>query len=93
LVFILALSFAHRDELANNDMDVDRTDNEQLHDGWEDIGEEEAGLYMPPPGEEGVIHSHAGGEAIFQQIFDSIHSRYVFFHVFLNFLQYLQKAR
>ena len=57
-------------------MDVDRTD---LHDGWEDIEGEDAGLYVPPPGEEGVIHSHAGGEVVFQQIFESIHSRYVFF--------------
>lgn len=89
------LSFANRDELVNNDMDVDRADNERLHDGWEDM-DEEAGLYVPPPGEEGVIHSHGGGEDIFQQIFDSIHSQYVVFHfsfVFLIFLQNLYRKR
>jgi hypothetical protein len=72
-------------------MDIDRTD---LHDGWEDIEGEDAGLYVPPPGEEGVIHSHAGGEVVFQQIFESIHSRYVFFYFFFYFsTKYLQKAR
>ena len=89
------LSFANRDELANNDMDVDLTDNGQLHDEWEDIGEE-ADLYVPPPGEEGVNQSHAGGEDIFQQIFDSIHSQYAFFHftfVFLIFLHNIYRKR
>jgi hypothetical protein len=77
LIPIVALSFADRDELVFDDMDIDRTDSE-LHDGWEDI-EGDAGLYVPPPGEEGMLHSHAGGEMAFQQIFDSIHSQYVFF--------------
>lgn len=75
-IVTVALSFANRDELVFNDMDVDHTDCE-LHDGWEDIGGD-AGLYVPPPGEEGMLHSHAGGEIAFQQIFDSIHSQYVF---------------
>jgi hypothetical protein len=79
----VALSFANRDELVFNDMDVDRADSE-LHDGWEDI-EGDAGLYVPPPGEEGMHHSHAGGEIAFQQIFDSIHSQYVFFLLLLLF--------
>jgi hypothetical protein len=64
-------------------MDVDHIDSE-LHDGWEDI-EGDAGLYVPPPGEEGMLHSHAGGEIAFQQIFDSIHSQYVFFLFLLHF--------
>jgi hypothetical protein len=63
-------------------MDVDCTDSEQPHDGWVDIEGEDAGLYVPPPGEEGINHSHAGGEVIFQEIFDSIHSQLVFFLFF-----------
>lgn len=67
-------------------MDVDCTDSEQLRDGWEDVEGEDAGLYMPPPGEEGTLHSHAGGEVVFQQIFDSIYSRYVLLYFTFNFL-------
>ena len=73
----VALSFANQDDLVFNDMDVDHT-NGELHDGWEDI-EEGAVLYVPPPGEEGMLHSHAGGEIAFQQIFNSIQSQYFFF--------------
>lgn len=80
------LSFANRDELVRNDMDVDRKDSGKLDDGWEDIEGEDAGLYVPPPGEEGIHHSHAGGEEVFQQIFDSIHSRYVLFSFSFTFL-------
>ena len=69
-------------------MDVDHT-NGELHDGWEDI-EGDAGLYVLPPGVEGMLHSHAGGEIAFQQIFDSIQSQYVFpslllFYIFIYY--------
>jgi len=67
-------------------MDVDCTDSEQQHNEWEDIEGGDAGLYVPPPGEEGMLHSHAGGEVVFQQIVDSIHSRYVLFYFTFNFL-------
>ena len=73
----VALSFANQDDLVFNDMDVDHT-NGELQDGWEDI-EGDAGLYVLPPGEEGMLHSHARGEIAFQQIFKSIQSQYVFF--------------
>lgn len=54
-------------------MDVDQQGN----DGWEDVEGENTGLYTLPPGEEGLYHSHAGGETIFQQIMDDIEPQYV----------------
>ena len=45
-------------------MDVDCTDSEQQHNEWEDIEGGDAGLYVPPLGEEGMLHSHAGGEVV-----------------------------
>lgn len=41
-------------------MDVDRPAEQ-----WEDIEGDNAGLYVPPPGEVGIFHSHAGGEFTF----------------------------
>jgi hypothetical protein len=55
-----ALSFASREEFIDS-MDVDAPGQED----WEDIPAENAGLYTLPPGEEGMLHSHAGGESIF----------------------------
>ena len=58
-------------------MDVDHIQcGEQQHGEheWEDMEGDNAGLYTLPPGEEGMLHSHAGGEVIFQDIVDSIHS-------------------
>ena len=37
---------------------------------WED--EEELGLRQPPPGKEGFLQSHTGGEAAIQQLMDGI---------------------
>jgi hypothetical protein len=51
-------------------------DEEQCN-GWEDVEGENAGLYTLLPGEEGIFHSHAGGEAIFQQIIDGVDPQYV----------------
>jgi hypothetical protein len=54
-------------------MDVDHAEQESDRlDGWEDVEAENAGLYTLPPGEEGLYHSHSGGETIFQQIMDGI---------------------
>jgi hypothetical protein len=39
-------------------------------DDWED--EDMAGLSNLPPGEEGFLQSHAGGEAILQQLLDGM---------------------
>ena len=37
---------------------------------WED--EFQDGLHQLPPGEEGFLQSHAGGEAVLQAVMDSI---------------------
>ena len=58
-------------------MDVDNQEAIPDHDEWEDVDAENAGLYTLPPGEEGIIHSHAGGESVFQQILDGVNSQYV----------------
>ncbi|KAF8226692.1 hypothetical protein L208DRAFT_1300645 [Tricholoma matsutake] len=55
-------------------MDVDDAETEAQCEEWEDIEGENAGLYTLPTGEEGMLHSHAGGETIFQQIIDSVDS-------------------
>ena len=43
---------------------------------WED--EERAGLLMFPPGEEGFLQSHAGGEAVLHDILDDMTNSCVF---------------
>jgi hypothetical protein len=44
--------------------------------GWEDDSDDE-GLATLPPGEEGLLQSHAGGEAIFHQILKDVQLKYV----------------
>jgi hypothetical protein len=40
-------------------------------DGWQDIdSDEEDAFQTVPAGEEGLYHSHAGKEAVFDQIFN-----------------------
>lgn len=71
---------AHWEELLGDDMDINCTEQENDSDRldrWEDIEGNNAGLYTLPPGEEGLYHSHAGGEMVFQQIMDSIEPWYV----------------
>ena len=58
-------------------MDVDNSEVTAVHDEWEDVDGENMGLYTLPPGEEGINHSHAGGESIFQQIMDDVNPQYV----------------
>jgi hypothetical protein len=41
-------------------------------DDWEDEPEVQDGLRQLPPGEEGFLQSHAGGEAILQAVMDGI---------------------
>jgi hypothetical protein len=57
-----------REEFIDNNMDVDA----QGLEDWEDMQAENAGLYTLPPREEGMLHSHAGGESIFQQIIEGV---------------------
>jgi hypothetical protein len=52
------VTMADAEEYAGNDSD------------WED--EVEDGLRQLPPGEEGFLQSHAGGEAVLQAIMDGI---------------------
>jgi hypothetical protein len=49
-------------------MQVDHTGDSD--DDWED--EERAGLLTFPPGEEGFLQSHAGGEAVLHDILDGM---------------------
>jgi hypothetical protein len=58
-------------------MEVEGADNSD--DDWED--EERAGLLTFPPGEEGFLQSHAGGEAVLHDILDDMTNRYVFLPV------------
>ncbi|KAJ6573774.1 hypothetical protein DFH09DRAFT_1246596 [Mycena vulgaris] len=75
------MSFLQREELLvdsampevqydnNFNLDVDSGSD----DGWEDKNmdaEDERGFETLPPGEEGLLQSHAGGEAIFQRIWE-----------------------
>jgi hypothetical protein len=82
----LVLSWAARQALlipsdaGGTDGDVDMAgpvepsaDNDDDH--WED--EEFFGLTALPPGEEGFLQSHAGGEAILQDIMDGMSHSYV----------------
>ncbi|KAF8810959.1 hypothetical protein BYT27DRAFT_7231816 [Phlegmacium glaucopus] len=69
------LSFQERQDL----LDVAQNDINMEFDGddaWEDDNDEDVMLSVPPPGEEGFFLSHAGGEAVLQQIFvDSLSKR------------------
>jgi hypothetical protein len=52
------VTMAEADEYGGNDSD------------WEDIVQD--GLRQLPPGEEGFLQSHAGGEAVLQAVMDGI---------------------
>lgn len=73
------MSFLQRDELLKDsempDVQYDGTFDIGTGDGsdsdWNDdntMDTEEPGFNTLPPGEEGLLQSHAGGEAIFQQM-------------------------
>jgi hypothetical protein len=71
------LSFTQRQQILFADMQEHGHENAQdvpmevdCDDDWED--EEKAGLLTFPPGEEGLLQSHAGGEAILHDIFDGM---------------------
>lgn len=72
------LSFTQREHLFG---DSDLLENQDDRDGdvvmdmgndsdWED--EVQDGLRQLPPGEEGFLQSHAGGEAVLQAVMDGI---------------------
>lgn len=85
LLRFTALSFANREDLIFDSMDVDNPEVTPVDDEWEDEDLENAGLYTLPPGEEGIVHSHAGGESIFQQVVDGINPQYVISFLFYPF--------
>jgi hypothetical protein len=65
-------------------MDADHIQHGKQQHGepeWEDMEGDNTGLYTLPPGEEGMLHSHTGGEVIFQDIVDSIHSQCILSHL------------
>ena len=79
-LYFTLLSFSQRQALLFADQaqglqpeggDLVTEDRDEGHESdWED--EEEMGLRQPPPGEEGFLQSHAGGEAVIQQLMDGI---------------------
>ena len=70
---VSALSYQDRDAFlasgsSNRSFDVAMDDDT----GWED---EEAAFTIPPPGEEGSFHSHAGDEELFNEIVNGAKSK------------------
>ena len=80
-----ALSFTHQQQILFTDLqehnNVQDVPMQVEHGGdsdddWED--KERAGLLTFPPGEEGFLQSHAGGEAILHDILDGMTNSCVF---------------
>ncbi|KAK6974117.1 hypothetical protein R3P38DRAFT_3239998 [Favolaschia claudopus] len=71
---IAALSFVQREAfLGHGEHDIEMPDAPEYYpaDGWQEMdSDDEEALQQLPPGEEGHLHSHAGKEATFHQIFD-----------------------
>jgi hypothetical protein len=88
-----ALSFADRDtfmasgnSLGDQDIDMDGLGGIAAHEGEaaEESDEEvEAAFGTLPPGEEGILQSHEGGEAMLDNIMSDIRPQYVFFLLLL----------
>jgi hypothetical protein len=75
LNIITVLSFTQRQAILFDNQDgdvtmVDGDDNVGNDSDWED--EVHDGLHQLPPGEEGFLQSHAGGEAVLQAVMDGI---------------------
>ncbi|KAJ6594083.1 hypothetical protein B0H19DRAFT_1012094 [Mycena capillaripes] len=70
---LAALSFVQREALlGHGDHDIEMPDAPDSYstDWQENDSDDEEALQRLPPGEEGYYHSHAGKEAIFQEIFN-----------------------
>lgn len=70
---LLALSFVQREALfGHGDHDIEMPDAPDYYSvDWQDVdSDDEEALQRLPPGEEGYYHSHAGKEAVFQEIFN-----------------------
>ncbi|KAJ7798852.1 hypothetical protein B0H14DRAFT_3492174 [Mycena olivaceomarginata] len=69
---IASLSFIQRDALlGHGDHDIEMPDAPEYYSAdWQDIdSDDDEALQRIPPGEEGYYHSHAGKEAVFEEIF------------------------
>ena len=68
--------------ISDQDIDMDRLGGMAAHEG-EAVGESDDEVEMAfrrfPPGEEGMLQSHEGGEAMLDNIMSDIHPRYVYF--------------
>ncbi|KAJ6548156.1 hypothetical protein DFH09DRAFT_1281614 [Mycena vulgaris] len=85
---ITALSFLQREQLfGQGDYNIEMPDAPEYYpaDGWQDIdSDEEAAIQTLPPGEEGLYHSHAGKDAVFNQIFEKCRPGYIYFLALLQ---------
>jgi hypothetical protein len=77
-IFILTvLSFTQRQNILYEDLLKDNFDQDGdtmmdvgNNSDWEDVVQD--GLHQLPPGDEGFLQSHAGGEAVLQAVMDGI---------------------
>jgi hypothetical protein len=69
--------------ISDQDIDIDGLGGMAAHEGEaidESDDEVEMAFRKLPPGEEGILQSHEGGEAMLDNIMSDIHPRYVFVH-------------
>ena len=72
-----------RNPISDQDVDMDALGGMAAHEGepiHESDDEVEMAFRKLPPGEEGILQSHEGGEAMLDNIMSDIHPRYVFVH-------------
>jgi hypothetical protein len=77
---VTGLSFIQRDALlGHGDHDIEMPDAPEYYSAdWQDIdSDDDEALQRIPPGEEGYYHSHAGKEAVFEEIFSKCQPGYV----------------
>lgn len=76
--------------ISDRDIDVDGLGGMAAHEGEADNESDEdveMAFRMLPPGEEGILQSHEGGEAMLDKIMSDIHPQYVFFLILCTFSQ------
>lgn len=74
---------ASSNPISDQDIDMDGLGGMAAHEG-EAVGESDDEVEMAfrrlPPGEEGILQSHEGGEAMLDHIMSDIHPRYFFIY-------------
>jgi len=80
ILFADQLQPQEHDNVEDVPMEVDVGDGS--NDDWED--EERVGLMLFPPGEEGFLQSHAGGESALHNILNGMTNLFVFLPSFPN---------